>query len=235
MFFILFRSKNTAQSWGSRLNNQQLVTFNKISGFAHLVDSGRTGGQHIGYAQSGACDWVSFQAANALVERPLNAPCIEVMLGGISFIAEQDIIIAITCLSKLTSSQLICRVDGRNFPVNEAISVAKGKVVEIEPNGPVNYFYIAIAAQITASRFHGSVCTVSRERNEKHNNMLEAGKVLFGNVEPFSGKVGAKSKLKDLQGYVEMESETLSFHYCYQHCDFDWLQTRPLMTRRITR
>lgn len=210
------------------MTDNTLITVNDLSGFAHLVDGGRIGGQHIGYAQSGAADWISFQLANALVSNPLNSPAIEIMLGNLAFVADTELRLAIACILKSSSQQLVCRIDGEIFSANQSITVRKGQYVEIRPKVAMNYIYVAIAAKLDAPTHLESVCTVSREQSVQHNNMLSVGKSITGHVidrPPILAPIkDAAKQIATLQDYVDMESDALFFHYCYQHSDFSFMQ-----------
>ena len=55
-----------------------------------LQDSGRFGTRQLGVTQGGATDWISMFWANWLLGNPLGAAVIEITLGGLSLIAQQD-------------------------------------------------------------------------------------------------------------------------------------------------
>ena len=47
-----------------------------------LQDAGRFGVRHLGVTQGGAADWLSMAWANWLLDNPLDAPVVEITLGG---------------------------------------------------------------------------------------------------------------------------------------------------------
>lgn len=70
-----------------------------------LQDAGRLGVRHLGVTQGGALDWVAMNWANWLLGNALDAPVVEVALGGLSLLAEQD------CVLALTGADLDARID----------------------------------------------------------------------------------------------------------------------------
>jgi allophanate hydrolase subunit 2 len=60
-----------------------------------LQDAGRLGVRHLGVTQGGALDWVAMNWANWLLGNALDAPVVEVALGGLSLLAEQDCVLAL--------------------------------------------------------------------------------------------------------------------------------------------
>ena len=59
-------------------------------------DLGRAGLAHQGVSASGALDRSALEAANRLVGNPRDAACLEITLGGFSFVAERAAVIALT-------------------------------------------------------------------------------------------------------------------------------------------
>ncbi len=217
--------------------DRALISIKQLVGFAHLVDSGRRRGQRVGYAQSGAADWISFQLSNALVGNSVDGPVIEVMLGSIAFKAEADLVLAVGCVMATSSQQLSIEIDGVQSKINQGISVRRNQNIVIRNDNSVNYFYIALAAKINGHLLFGSVCTVPREKTKTHNNVLAVNQILKGeaidNVRRgklrslFSNKElinETVKKVRALQDYVNMGTEVLFFQFCYQHMDFDFIQ-----------
>ena len=60
-----------------------------------LQDAGRFGVRHLGVTQGGAADWQSMTWANWLLGNGLQAPVIEITLGGFSVIAQRDCTLAL--------------------------------------------------------------------------------------------------------------------------------------------
>ena len=55
-----------------------------------LQDAGRFGVRHLGVTQGGALDWVSMSWANRLLGNRLDAAVVEITLGGLTLVAQQD-------------------------------------------------------------------------------------------------------------------------------------------------
>ncbi|MEN0106199.1 MAG: allophanate hydrolase, partial [Pseudomonas sp.] len=55
-----------------------------------LQDGGRFGVRHLGVTQGGAADWLSMGWANWLLGNALDAAVIEITLGGLQVLIEQD-------------------------------------------------------------------------------------------------------------------------------------------------
>ena len=58
--------------------------------FCLLQDAGRFGVRHLGVTQGGAADWMSMAWANWLLGNSPDAAVIEITLGGLSVIAQDD-------------------------------------------------------------------------------------------------------------------------------------------------
>ena len=60
-----------------------------------LQDAGRFGVRHLGVTQGGALDWVSMSWANRLLNNALDATVIEITLGSLTLLAEDDCCLAL--------------------------------------------------------------------------------------------------------------------------------------------
>lgn len=206
------------------MSDNTLFTITHLTGFAHLVDGGRSGGQINGYTQSGAADWVSFQLANALLGNELKAPAIEVTMGSITFVAKADLTFAIGCVLKRASEAIACKVDGLNVNINHALKVTKGQSVEITQDLSVNYYYVSISAHIDTPRFHNSVCSVPRENTTYLDNILSVDTSVKGSAIAERALADKTTQVKTLQNACDMDTNDVFFHYCYQHNDFAFIQ-----------
>jgi allophanate hydrolase subunit 2 len=74
-----------------------------------LQDAGRFGVRHLGVTQGGAADWRSMSWANWLLGNGLDAPVIEITLGGFTVVAEED------CVLALAGADLGAQVDGETL------------------------------------------------------------------------------------------------------------------------
>lgn len=206
------------------MSDNTLFTITHLTGFAHFVDNGRTGGQINGYTQSGAADWISFQLANALVANARSAPAIEITMGNISFVAEADFTLAVGCVLKRASNKIRCKVDRLDANVNQAIFVKKGQSVEITQDLSVNFYYVSVSAQIAIPTFLNSVCSVPRENTPYTANVLSADTLVKGKVVGERLLTDRTTQIETLQNAVAMDTEEVFFHYCYQHTDFAFIQ-----------
>lgn len=72
-----------------------------------LQDAGRFGVRHLGVTQGGAADWLSMTWANWLLGNPTSAAVIEITLGGLAVIAQDD------CTLALAGADLAASVEGQ--------------------------------------------------------------------------------------------------------------------------
>ncbi|MEA9976951.1 MULTISPECIES: biotin-dependent carboxyltransferase family protein [unclassified Pseudomonas] len=122
-----------------------------------LQDAGRFGVRHLGVTQGGAADWVSMSWANKLLGNPLDAAVIEVTLGGLSLLAEED------CCLALAGADLDAMLDNR--PLKPWRSFFMGKGQRLRFNRPIvgARAYLAAPGGFTAPAVLGSCSTVVRE------------------------------------------------------------------------
>jgi allophanate hydrolase subunit 2 len=86
-----------------------------------LQDGGRFGIRHLGVTQGGATDWISMSWANWLLGNALHAAVIEITLGGLSLIVEQD-----ACLA-LAGADLGARLDDQPLQPWSSFLVRRGQ------------------------------------------------------------------------------------------------------------
>jgi biotin-dependent carboxylase-like uncharacterized protein len=125
---------------------------------ARFTDLGRVGHQHAGFTQSGALDTGSHILANVILGMPKNNPTIEVLLGGFSAKAREDLHIAVT------GAETSVFINGVLQSLNRSLLLKKDQTLEIkEPKlGARNY--IACKKHFKATSFLSSVCAVQREK-----------------------------------------------------------------------
>ncbi|HEJ1320871.1 TPA: biotin-dependent carboxyltransferase [Pseudomonas aeruginosa] len=116
-----------------------------------LQDVGRFGSRHLGVTQGGAADWISMFWANALLGNPLDATVIEVTIGGLSLLAQQD-----TCLA-IGGANLAARLDGEPIQPWRSFRVRQGQRLEFQ--SPV----LGVRAYLAApGGFDSPICLGSR-------------------------------------------------------------------------
>lgn len=94
-------------------------------GHTWVTDLGRFAGPSRGLSVNGALDQCSAQTANILVGNASDTPLLDVLHTGLSFIAEHDLLLAVT------GADCVVQVDGRQVPMWLPISALAGQTVEI--------------------------------------------------------------------------------------------------------
>ena len=122
-----------------------------------LQDAGRFGVRHLGVTQGGAADWVSMSWANKLLGNPLDAAVIEVTLGGLTLLAEQD------CCLALAGADLGAMLDSRPLAPWRSFFMRKGERLCFTQPILGARAYLAAPGGFDAPPVLGSCATVVRE------------------------------------------------------------------------
>lgn len=122
-----------------------------------LQDAGRFGVRHLGVTQGGAADWVSMSWANRLLGNPLDAAVIEVTLGGLTLVAEQD------CCLALAGADLGAMLDSRPLEPWRSFFMGKGQRLRFTQPILGARAYLAAPGGFDAPAALGSRSTVVRE------------------------------------------------------------------------
>jgi 5-oxoprolinase (ATP-hydrolysing) subunit C len=122
-----------------------------------LQDAGRFGSRHLGVTQGGALDWISLSWANWLLGNSLDAAAIEITLGGLSVIAEQD-----ACLA-LAGADLGAQLDGQPLQPWRSFQIRRGQRLTFSQPIVGARAYLAAPGGFDASAVLGSKSTVCRE------------------------------------------------------------------------
>ncbi|MCQ4313393.1 biotin-dependent carboxyltransferase family protein [Pseudomonas stutzeri] len=133
------------------------ITVDYSRSLALLQDGGRFGVRHLGVTQGGAFDWVSMYWANWLLGNALDAPVIEITLGGLRLICERD-----GCLA-LAGADLQATLDDRPLQPWRSFSVRRGQVLTFAQPRLGARAYLAAPGGFEGERVLGSVATVARE------------------------------------------------------------------------
>ncbi|WP_166359876.1 biotin-dependent carboxyltransferase family protein [Pseudomonas akapageensis] len=122
-----------------------------------LQDAGRFGVRHLGVTQGGALDWVSMSWANWLLGNSLDAAVVEVTLGGLTLIAQQE------CVLALAGADLGATLDGQ--PLAPWRSFAMGPDQRLQFTRPLSgaRAYLAAPGGFDAPKVLGSCASVLRE------------------------------------------------------------------------
>ncbi|SEM39708.1 biotin-dependent carboxylase uncharacterized domain-containing protein [Pseudomonas sp. ok272] len=122
-----------------------------------LQDAGRFGVRHLGVTQGGAADWLSMAWANWLLGNALDAPVIEVTLGGLELHALED-----SCLA-LAGADLGALIDGQPQAPWRSFTLRKGQRLQYTRPVLGARAYLAAPGGFNAPRILGSCATVARE------------------------------------------------------------------------
>ncbi|RSC26916.1 biotin-dependent carboxyltransferase [Pseudomonas putida] len=122
-----------------------------------LQDAGRLGVRHLGVTQGGALDWVAMNWANWLLGNALDAPVVEVALGGLSLLAEQD------CVLALAGADLDARVDDQPLAPWRSFALHKGQRLTLRQPRQGVRAYLAAPGGFVGEAVLGSCSTVARE------------------------------------------------------------------------
>lgn len=122
-----------------------------------LQDAGRFGVRHLGVTQGGAADWRSMSWANWLLGNGLDAPVIEITLGGFTVVAEDD------CVLALAGADLGARVDDEPMAPWRSFRLNKGQRLQFSQPLLGARAYLAAPGGFDAPKVLGSCATVVRE------------------------------------------------------------------------
>ncbi len=122
-----------------------------------LQDAGRFGVRHLGVTQGGALDWVSMSWANWLLGNALDAPVVEITLGGFTIQAEDY------CLLALAGADLGAYIDERAINPGRSFILQKGQRLRFTQPFTGARAYLAAPGGFDAPDVLGSCATVVRE------------------------------------------------------------------------
>jgi biotin-dependent carboxylase-like uncharacterized protein len=124
-----------------------------------LQDAGRFGVRHLGVTQGGALDWRSMSWANWLLGNRLDAPVIEITLGGFSVVAQED------CVLALGGADLGAQIDGEPLAPWRSFRLHKGQRLQFTQPILGARAYLAAPGGFDAPEVLGSRSTVVREEH----------------------------------------------------------------------
>ena len=122
-----------------------------------MQDAGRFGVRHLGVTQGGGLDWRSMSWANWLLGNDLNAPVIEITLGGFAVMAEED------CVLALAGADLGATVEGEALVPWRSFRLQKGQRLQFTQPKRGARAYLAAPGGFEAPSVLGSRSTVVRE------------------------------------------------------------------------
>ncbi|WP_413616050.1 biotin-dependent carboxyltransferase family protein [Halomonas cupida] len=124
---------------------------------ALVVDGGRRGVRHLGVTQGGAMDWISLGWANWLLGNAPDAAGIEVMVGGLSLVAETDTSLA------LAGAELAATIDGAPLATGQRFTLKAGQTLAFGGPQVGLRAYLAMPGGVLADPVMGSVTSTVRE------------------------------------------------------------------------
>jgi biotin-dependent carboxylase-like uncharacterized protein len=116
-----------------------------------VQDLGRPGFAQLGIPRSGAADRSSLKLANRLVGNAEGAAALECTLIGPSLLFQNDALIAIT------GAEISARLGGEELPLNSAVSVVAGSLLELATASSGLRSYIALRGGVSAQPVMGSM------------------------------------------------------------------------------
>ncbi|WP_372877986.1 biotin-dependent carboxyltransferase family protein [Pseudomonas sp.] len=125
--------------------------------FIQLQDAGRFGVRHLGVTQSGALDWISMYWANWLLGNPLGAAVLEITLGNLNLLCEQD-----ACLA-LAGADLGASLDGQPLAPWRSFNVRQGQQLKFAQPRHGARAYLAAPGGFDAPSVLGSCASMARE------------------------------------------------------------------------
>ena len=123
-----------------------------------LQDAGRFGVRHLGVTQGGAADWLSMAWANWLLGNSPDAAVVEITLGGLTLVAQDD------CTLALAGADLAATVDGQALKPWRSFVLNKGQTLAFTQPLAGARAYLAAPAGFIAPQVLGSCATVVREQ-----------------------------------------------------------------------
>jgi len=133
------------------------VRIEQSTPLVQLQDGGRFGVRHLGVTQGGAADWLSMSWANWLLGNGLDAAVIEITLGGLELVVQQDAVLA------LAGADLAASLDGQPLVPWQSFAVCAGQRLRFTHPQRGLRAYLAAPGGFVCAPTLGSASTVSRE------------------------------------------------------------------------
>lgn len=219
---MALQDRDTTQQTG------QLV-FEKAGPLTLIQDSGRQGGQQLGFAPSGAADQYAYHWANRLLNNPENTPAFEITLGPVTITFSAPTRIAIT------GAQTETTVNGRPVYPWSAARVAEGDRLMIKPPKTGLRTYVAIYGGFATPKiFNSSACTPGEPLPPPFNQAIQAGDA-FQFVPPAPEKLQQRNLMAPFNAQVNYAGELLlSVTPAYQFTQFSEAAIRTFFTEIFT-
>jgi biotin-dependent carboxylase-like uncharacterized protein len=140
---------------------------------ATVQDAGRFGFQRFGVPPSGAMDEHAFDWANKLLDNPPDAPCVEILMGGLRLRALSD------CWIATAGADLGATVNGERLTAWKTARLRADDTVEFFSCRTGLWCYLAVEGGFDAPQFFGSASVYQRGAL---GNALEKGGALKRNA-----------------------------------------------------
>jgi antagonist of KipI len=125
--------------------------------FTTIQDLGREGYQQFGVTRGGAMDARALRAANALMDNAEGDACIEIASGGLRIRALEKCVVAVA------GAPYVLHVQERAVPMNAALFLREGDVLQFDAPAWGRYAYLAISGGVDVPRVLGSRATALRD------------------------------------------------------------------------
>lgn len=193
--------------------------------FATIQDGGRRGSQRAGLTEGGAADEHAFCWANKLLDNPLDAACIEILLGNFVATISSDATIAITGAEMEFS---INGVAASNWSTHR---LKAGDRLSFKTARTGLRSYLAIVGGWQTPTFFGSRSIVVREKL----GGFDGGKLKEGNALPFTAHEHRRQR-QLLPNCIPDYNAPLTLHIVpgYQYDAFTGLDRRRLTSSNYT-
>lgn len=141
----------------NRTANRGGLRVERSTPFIQVQDAGRFGVRHLGVTQSGALDWISMSWANWLLGNDLGAAVVEITLGNLNLLCEQD-----ACLA-LAGADLGATLDGEALAPWRSFNVRQGQRLNFAQPRQGARAYLAAPGGFDAPQVLGSCASIARE------------------------------------------------------------------------
>lgn len=200
-----------------------MIEIKRVGFYAQLVDQGRIASTHLGFSESGAADWQSYELANALVGNSVsrsdiisescseqsetttpsapNAISIEITLGELCLEFHQE------CFIAITGADATCIINDQVCQMYQGIWVNKGASLTVTDIGQTYSqcgirVYIAIRGGLNTPLLFASAANVKREGSgglHSNGSSLQLGDTLLFNTQSSDSSTNLRDKESSLK------------------------------------
>jgi len=128
----------------------------QVDGLATVQDLGRHGWERFGVPVCGAMDGFALRATNGLVGNPPETAGLELALGELTLLAEDDLLLA------ASGRGWRFTIGGRSLPLWMAAIARRGEIIHLQPEKTAGWVYLAVCGGIATPPILGSRSTYLR-------------------------------------------------------------------------